>query len=90
VFGNLYSNIQKYADPGKVVTVDVQITKAGAHIRLANWRNADAGRVESTKIGLQTCKKLTAAMGGVFQAALSGNLFVVELTLLAAPGETPA
>ena len=90
VFGNLYSNIQKYADPGKAVTVDVQITKAGAHIRLANWRNADAGRVESTKIGLQTCKKLTAAMGGVFQAALSGNLFVVELTLLAAPGETSA
>lgn len=90
VFGNLYSNIQKYADPEKTVTVDVQITKAGAHIRLANWRNADAGRVESTKIGLQTCKKLTEAMGGTFHAALSGDCFTVELTLLAARDEPSA
>lgn len=81
VFDNLFSNIRKYADPGKPVVGSAWRAGNRLHIRLENERNAAAGQVESTKIGLQTCAKLMEAMGGSFRREIAGSRFLAELEL---------
>ncbi len=81
IFSNLLSNVCKYAAPE--VPVELRVQQAGdlLRIRIRNGVKADAGKVESTKIGLQTCEKLAAAMGGQFRRDQKDACFTAELYL---------
>ena len=68
IFDNLFSNVRKYADPSCPVTI-------------CNRIRQDANRVESNRIGLQTCHKLVAAMGGEFNQSRTKETFTVEVLL---------
>ena len=80
VFDNLFSNVRKYADPERPVTVRLSCREGGVQVSVANFVRA-ASQAESTKIGLKTCEKLMQAMGGSFTRSQEAGLFTAELTL---------
>ena len=81
VFDNLFSNLRKYADPGKPVTVRVTASQNLLEITITNAILTGSPRVESNKIGLKTCEKLLTAMGGSFRQARTADTFTAEVTL---------
>lgn len=90
IFSNLLSNLCKYAE--KSQSVEIRVGAAGnlLCISVKNAIKADAGKVESTRIGLQTCEKLAAAMGGEFRKTMAKGAFTAELYLPAQALPSPA
>ncbi len=81
VFDNLFSNIHKYADPSRPVYLDKLADKDTIHVKITNFIPDHATRVESNRIGLQTCQKLVEAMGGTFRQERNGDSFSAEVIL---------
>lgn len=81
VFDNLFSNVLKYAEQDKPVTVSSSWIGEELHVCISNYVRASAGRVESTKIGLQTCEKLLTSMGGRFLRRQEAGRFTAEVIL---------
>ena len=81
VFDNLFSNVRKYADPAHPVTITQRIDRDELIITISNRINRTQPRVESNRIGLQTCHKLVAAMGGEFSQHRTKETFMVEVVL---------
>lgn len=81
VFDNLFSNVLKYAEQDKPVTVSSSWIGEELHVCISNYVRASAGRVESTKIGLQTCEKLLTSMGGRFLRRQGAGRFTAEVIL---------
>ena len=81
VFDNLFSNIEKHADRTKKVVIIV--TEEEQHIRflLSNSIPKIPNRVESTKIGLQTCNKIIEQLGGTFLTTVADHVFTAEFIL---------
>ena len=89
IFDNLFSNVRKYADPGFPVTITCHCDREELTVTICNRIRQDANRVESNRIGLQTCHKLVAAMGGEFNQSRTKETFTVEVLLpLHAQSET--
>ncbi len=63
VVDNAFSNIYKYADKEKPVTVISEETKNGVFIIFENYISEKASRSESNKVGLRSSEKLCKAMG---------------------------
>lgn len=81
IFDNLFSNVRKYADPAYPVTITQRLDRDELLVTISNHINASATRVESNRIGLQTCHKLVAAMGGEFNQTRTKDTFSVEVLL---------
>ena len=81
IFDNLFSNVRKYADPGCPVTITCHCDREELTVTICNRIRQDANRVESNRIGLQTCHKLVAAMGGEFNQSRTKETFTVEVLL---------
>ena len=81
IFDNLFSNVRKYADPGFPVTITCRCDREELTVTICNRIRQDANRVESNRIGLQTCHKLVAAMGGEFNQSRTKETFTVEVLL---------
>ena len=81
IFDNLFSNVRKYADPGCPVTITCRCDREELTVTICNRIRQDANRVESNRIGLQTCHKLVAAMGGEFNQSRTKETFTVEVLL---------
>ena len=81
IFDNLFSNVRKYADPGYPVTITCHCDREELTVTICNRIRQDANRVESNRIGLQTCHKLVAAMGGEFNQSRTKETFTVEVLL---------
>ena len=81
VFDNLFSNVRKYADPAHPVTITQRMDRDELTITICNRINKNQVRVESNRIGLQTCHKLVAAMGGEFNQSRTRETFTVEVLL---------
>ena len=82
VFDNLFSNLRKYADPAKPVTITVDAEDHILRICIINAIPGAASRVESTKIGLKTCEKLLTAMKDSFRQSRTADTFTAEVSLL--------
>ena len=78
---NLFGNIEKHADKGKKVTVMVRWENEQLMIDLVNGVPQRPNPVESTKIGLQTCRKIIQDMGGLFETQLEDGKFLAEIAL---------
>ena len=81
VFDNLFSNVRKYADPAHPVTITQRTDRDELTVTISNRINQNQTRVESNRIGLQTCHKLVAAMGGEFNQSRTKETFMVEVLL---------
>ena len=81
VFDNLFSNVRKYADPACPVTITCRCEPDELTVTICNHIRQPATRVESNRIGLQTCNKLVAAMGGEFNQSRTKETFMVEVLL---------
>ena len=81
IFDNLFSNVRKYADPAYPVTISQRADREELIITISNYINKSQNRPESNRIGLQTCHKLVAAMGGEFNQSRTKETFMVEVLL---------
>lgn len=81
IFENLFSNVRKYADPAYPVTISQRADREELIITISNYINKSQNRPESNRIGLQTCHKLVAAMGGEFSQHRTKETFMVEVVL---------
>lgn len=81
VFDNLFSNVRKYADPAQPVLLCQRMEQGRLVVEVSNAIPATQQRVESNKIGLQTCRKLIVTMGGSFEKRQTEEAFTVEFSL---------
>ena len=81
IFDNLFSNVRKYADPAFPVAITCRCDRDELTVSIRNHIRQSATRVESNRIGLQTCNKLVAAMGGEFNQSRTKETFTVEVLL---------
>ncbi len=81
IFDNLFSNVRKYADPEKPIAITRKCVDGELIVTITNFFNPNQTRVESNRIGLQTCSKLVAAMGGEFSQSRTKDTFTVEVLL---------
>ena len=81
VLDNVFTNVQKHADKGKRVTVMARLEGDSLKIDVANGVPDRPNPVESTKIGLQTCRKILREMGGSFETHVGEGKFLVEISL---------
>lgn len=81
VFDNLFSNVRKYADPAQPVLLSQRMERGRLVMEVSNAIPATQQRVESNKIGLQTCQKLIVTMGGSFEKRQTEEVFTVEFSL---------
>ena len=81
VLDNLISNIKKYADPAGPVMILCERRGEALSVCFSNRISARRERVESTRIGLRTCEKILAQLGGRFEAESDAEHFAATLTL---------
>lgn len=68
LFDNLFSNIMKYASKDYPIVITAEVLQNTIKIVLKNHVTEDARKVESTKIGVKTCKKIVDDLNGTFRA----------------------
>lgn len=81
VFDNLFSNVIKYADREAPVAILRETENGRFHVTISNSIPAHQTRVESNRIGLQTCQKLVQTMGGEFRKSQTADSFTAEVIL---------
>ena len=81
VLDNLFNNIEKHADKKSRVTVLARLEEDKLLLDLANGVPLRPNAAESTKIGLQTCRKIIREMGGTFETQMEEGKFLAEIAL---------
>lgn len=82
VFDNVFANVRKHGDSSKPVVVMAQLEEDNRlHVTVTNSVPSIPNRVESTKVGLQTCQKLMQGMDGDFRTVLDDGKFVAEVII---------
>ena len=81
VVDNLVSNVMKYGDKARQVMMISELKNGYLSLCISNAITRDLDRVESTKIGLRTCKRIMEQMHGDFSVENDGEHFAAELRL---------
>ena len=81
VMDNLVSNVMKYGDKAKRVVILSELQNGLLSLCISNSITRSLDRVESTKIGLRTCKRIMEQMGGSFSTETDGENFAAELRI---------
>ena len=81
IFGNLFSNILKYADAGRPVEITAELSDDSIIINISNGISRDATGAESNGIGLRTCAKLAELMELKFRSEARDEVFTATVTL---------
>ena len=79
LFDNLFSNILKYASKDFPVKVMGEAANNEIRIILSNHITEEAKKVESTKIGVKTCRKICQDMGGDFLVTDRDKIYTTEV-----------
>ena len=87
LFGNIFSNIEKYADKSSPIEVSAEYKDECLIYTVQNSINQDAGKKESTGIGLLSCKKIAKQIGCSFETIDKGDTFNVKLTFVISKDE---
>ena len=85
---NLFSNVEKHADRAARVTVMGRQEDGRLMVDLVNGVPERPNPVESTKIGLQTVRKIIQDMGGLFEIQMEDGKFLAEISLPCVKEET--
>ena len=81
VFDNLFSNIMKYANPDFNIEIKANVINGKIKLILQNHITEEAKKVESTKIGVKTCKKIIEDTGGSFHAMEEEKIYTTEILI---------
>ena len=80
-FDNLYSNLTKYADSSRPISIAFRRTGNQAQLLLRNFISPARNHRESTNIGLNTCRRIMDYHNGRFETAEHNGIFEVVLQL---------
>ena len=80
LFDNLFSNIRKYAALDGDISIASHIEGTTLTISITNTIRVDSAILESTNIGLKTCKKIVEQMNGTFSIKKDPSTFEVIIT----------
>ena len=78
---NLYSNLTKYADPETAIYIYYGRKNDNLHLSVSNGIRTGQNSVESTSIGLNTCRRIMQHHGGTFASSADAGIFSVSLTI---------
>lgn len=81
VMDNLLSNLRKYGDIGRPARIRAYEREDMLHILLTNFVREQTKRVESTQIGLKTCRKIIQEHGGTFEWEQTEERFEMRMKL---------
>ena len=81
VMDNLLSNLKKYGDIQRPAKIRAFEREDMLHILLTNYVREQRKRVESTQIGLRTCRKIVEEHGGTFVWEQAADRFEMILKL---------
>ena len=83
IIDNLFSNIYKYADKEKRITIALGIARNRLNIVIKNHVSQDSSKAESTGVGLKTCAKMCETLGIKFSTdgGKSAKVFTARLEL---------
>ena len=76
---NLLSNVMKYADKEKPVSVTVGLANEGMIIRVSNYIAPNPDLAQKNGVGLRSCNKLANALDIVFTSEEQDGMFVSTL-----------
>lgn len=82
IFDNLASNVEKYADPKKEISLKIYEKEDRLCIEQKNYRKEEADPVESYKIGIESIRKIAQQYGGSVEVQLTEKWFSIMITLL--------
>lgn len=80
LFGNVFSNIMKYADRNEAVIIAAELAERDIRLEISNRIPAERKKVESTRIGLKTCQKICNDLGGSFSYEETDEAFCVNIS----------
>ena len=88
VMDNLLSNLKKYGDPAYPLQIQIDERQDMLHILLKNHVLEQKNQIESTQIGLKTCRRIIENHGGTFawRTDTQENTFTIEMELPLAKG----
>ena len=88
VMDNLLSNLKKYGDPAYPLQIQIDEHQDVQHILLKNHVLEQKNQIESTQIGLKTCRRIIENHGGTFawRTDTQKNTFTIEMELPLAKG----
>ena len=88
VMDNLLSNLKKYGDPAYPLRIQIDEHQDMLHILLKNHVLEQKNQIESTQIGLKTCRRIIENHGGTFawRTDTQKNTFTIEMELPLAKG----
>lgn len=78
VLDNIVSNLKKYGNIEKPLRVHAFERQDMLHILLTNYVREQKNRIESTQIGLRTCRRILEAHGGTFEWRSEGETFIMD------------
>lgn len=79
-FDNLFSNVMKHGDRNRPVVVMARLEGKVLQVDIANDIPVRPNSAESTRIGLQTVKKIVEQMGGEFETRRDNKRFLAEIS----------
>ena len=82
IIDNLSTNLIKYADPKELIWLRTVYEEEWDGIEICNGIKAQAGHVESTKVGLENIKCMMKSMGGACLINENGERFHVKLLFI--------
>lgn len=80
VFDNIFSNLSKYADKSRVIKVKYYVENKKLFVTVENRIN-NLKSLDSTGIGLKTCKKIIEMHNGEFDIKRTETMFLITMTL---------
>lgn len=81
VFNNLFSNLQKYADPDQKINVSLSISKNTLKLVIFNHKKKQSHMTESNGIGLKSVCKIVDIHNGECYINNNENDFMIIITL---------
>ena len=79
IIENIFSNIMKYADREKPVTIDIGLNRDEMTIKVSNYVASNPDEAQKNGIGLRSCMKLANAMDIKFLYAEEDGVFTSYL-----------
>lgn len=81
IFDNLVSNVRKYAEPEKPVSLSVSLQKGKLRIRQSNTISLQRENSESYRLGLHSIRRIAQFYGGQVETGTENGVFWIEIVL---------
>ena len=78
---NIFSNVMKYADKEKTVTVYVGRNTDEMQIKVSNYIRSNPDEAQKNGIGMRSCMKLANAMDIIFASREIDGVYVTEMSV---------